>query len=131
MKAAEKVLSDNQQSKGYFFSESLKTKVQKKISVVEQEATEYSVAHPDGELVWTKISTDTMQAPFQKNDAALRPSSHDGWNFCADGESKAISSCQLDMLGRLKLILPVCKATWLEGKRRGKHILVHLHRCFH
>jgi hypothetical protein len=66
MKAAEKVLSDNQQSKGYFFSESLKTKVQKKISVVEQEATEYSVAHPDGELVWAKISTDTMQAPFQK-----------------------------------------------------------------
>ena len=61
------LLRNNQQYNGYFFTDAHKTKAQKQIRVIEEEATENSVAHPDGDMVWTRLSTDTMQQLYSKS----------------------------------------------------------------
>lgn len=64
---AKTLLRENQQAQGYYFSDANKTKTQKKISAVEEDATDNSVAHPDWEILWTRLSTDTMQQPYSKS----------------------------------------------------------------
>lgn len=121
--SAQKLLHDNLQAKGYFFTDEQKTKTHKKISAIEEEATDNSAAHPDGEILWTRLSTDTMQQPHSKSTRPWDQATTMGGTSAPD-----VSSHLPHDKKTLILTLLVCKETWLEGCRRGRCTLLHMRK---
>ncbi|KAK3986534.1 hypothetical protein QBC44DRAFT_311223 [Cladorrhinum sp. PSN332] len=88
IKKSDTLLLENVNTQGYYFTDKLKTKTQKKINAIEEESTGSSAAHPDGEILWTRLSTDTMEQPYTKSKRPWNQEATMGGTLATDAARK-------------------------------------------